>query len=144
MKNIDSFWVRILLGGGIVLCLVFMMWLISGCAAAHFLVEKNPKASDLYVTDDEVQQMLDELSTTTPKDKDAVLYDETTDRYSVRPDAYKKALKDSVIKTLDEKHIDKVAGEMTPKTFWTEFKKDLIDIGIGAAIAVGILIWLGN
>lgn len=141
MNNIGNY-----LAGLLVIVAVACFWLMSGCAAGNLLVDNlignNPDPEDLYVTEEDVATMLGELSTKTPTDPDAVLYNETKNVFEMKPEAYKKAVTSGVMYELQKKKIAEFLKHYKQRTFWGELKKDIGDgiiitiIGIAAFLSL--------
>lgn len=83
--------------GRILLCIVILgmfLYFGTGCAAVP----------TLSITDAEVDAKLAALSGP-PKDPTAVVYNATGDVYEMRPDVYKRAVRDGVVKDIQDEKI---------------------------------------
>ena len=99
-----------------------------GCATISHVVNPPPRATDLLYTEEDVMDVIDELSRSEVKDEDAVYFD--GERYSLKSEVYKKAVKDGVIKRVQEKKIRDFIGEYDRETFGDAVKKDLGTMGL--------------
>lgn len=48
-----------------------------------------------------------------PKDPDAVLYNATNDRYELKPEVYKRAVRDGIVKDIQDEKIDEMNAFLT-------------------------------
>ena len=134
-KHGFSSWLSI---GVVVPALILLLVYSSGCSTASWVVHRNPPASDLFVTEADVDAVIEELSKTGPKDPVAVLYNQTTDRYELKPETYKKALRDGIIKRIQDQKIRAFLEDYRPETFGEALKKDVGTAGI-LVVLLGIL-----
>jgi hypothetical protein len=120
---------------------VVAAWLILasyGCSAASWVVHHNPPASDLLVTEADVDEVIEGLSKGEPADPEAVLYNRTTDRYELKPETYKRALRDGIMRRAQDKKIEEFLEDYRPETFGGALKRDLGTAGI-VVILLGVL-----
>ncbi len=111
---------------------------VSGCSTASWIIHHNRPAEDLLITEADVDAMIDELSLAQAKDSDAILYNKTVDRYELTPDVYKKAIKDGIIRRIQDNKINGFIGDYRPDTFMSSLKKDMGTAGI-VLLVLGIL-----
>ncbi len=121
--------------GGVVAILLF---LISGCSTASWIVHHNGTADTLLITKADVDTALDELSTTHPDKPYEVLYNTSTKRYELTPDVYKKALRDGIIRRIQDRKIERFLNDYRPETLMDALRKDLGTTGI-FIILLGVL-----
>lgn len=119
----------------IVVCLLIV---VNGCSTASWIIHHNTTADDLIITEADVDAMIDELSLAPPKDPDAILYNKTADRYEFTPDAYKKAIKDGIIRRIQDNKIREFLGDYRPETFTGSLRKDMGTAGV-VILLLGIL-----
>ncbi len=114
--------------------------LICGCATVSHVVNPPPRATDLLYTEDDVMDVIDELSKGEIGDEDAVYFD--GERYSLKSGVYKKAVKDGVVKRIQEKKIREFITEYDRETIADAVKKDLGTAGLIVLIMVvlGVLL----
>jgi len=110
------------------------LFAVYGCATISHVVNPPPRATDLLYTEEDVMDVIDELSKGEIKDEDAVYFD--GEHYSLKSDVYKKAVKDGVIKRVQEKKIREFIGEYDRKTIGDAVKKDLGTAGLIVLIIV--------
>lgn len=84
--------------GKILLCLVILAAFLyfSGCATAP----------SLSITDADVDAKIASIGSTVPKDPGADVYNETTDKYELTPAAHDRALRDGIVKRIQDEKID--------------------------------------
>ncbi len=122
----------------IVSILACLLIAANGCSTASWVIHHNNNAEDLLITEADVDAMVDELSLARPKDSDAILYNKTQDRYELTPDAYKKAIKDGIIRRIQDNKINGFLMDYRPETFMGSLKKDMGTAGI-VILLLGIL-----
>lgn len=110
------------------------LFVICGCATISHVFNPPPKATNLLYTEEDVMDVIDELSGGEIEDEDAVYFD--GERYSLKSEVYKKAVKDGVIKRVQEKKIREFIGEYDRKTIGDAVKKDLGTAGLIVLIIV--------
>lgn len=110
------------------------LFVICGCATISHVFNPPPKVTDLLYTEKDVMDVIDELSRGEIKDEDAVYFD--GERYSLKSDVYKKAVKDGVIKRVQEKKIREFVSEYDRETIGDAVKKDLGTTGLIVLIMV--------
>jgi len=110
----------------------------SGCSTASWVIHHNAKADDLIITEADVDAMIDELSIAQPTDSDAIVYDETTDRYELTSDAYKKAIRDGIIRRIQDNKIREFLNGYRRETFVDAVRKDVGTTG-AVILLIGIL-----
>ncbi len=115
---------------------------LTGCSTLGHAVDlatgRNPDPAEYFmVTEDEVSAQMEILSVP-PENPGAVKYNATDNVYEFTPEATKKALRDSILKTIYEKKIEGYIGKYRPQTFGTAFKKDVGTIGVFLVI-VGVV-----
>lgn len=111
---------------------------VTGCSSVSWVIHHNPKTSDLFVTEDEIDNVIEELTTAEPKETDAVVYNQVTDRYELKPGVYKNALRDGIIKRIQDKKIKAFLKDYRPETFGSALKDDAGTAGI-LIILLGVL-----
>ena len=105
-----------------------------GCATISHVVNPPPRATDLLYTEEDVMDVIDELSKGEVKDEDAVYFN--GERYSLKPEVYKKAVKDGVIKRVQEEKIREFIAGYDRETLGDALKKDLGTMGLVVLIFV--------
>jgi hypothetical protein len=117
---------------------VCFLFAASSCSTASWVIHHNRPADDLLITEADVDAMIDELSLAQAKDSDAIIYNKTIDRYELTPDAYKKAIKDGIIRRIQDNKINGFIEDYRPDTFMSSLKKDTGTAGI-VILLLGIL-----
>jgi hypothetical protein len=123
---------------GIWSAIVCLLIATSGCSTASWIVHQSGTADDLIITEADVDAMIDKLSLAQPKDSDAILYNKTKDRYELTPDVYKRAIKDGIIRRIQDNKISGFLEDYRPETFTGALKKDMGTAGI-VILFLGIL-----
>jgi hypothetical protein len=98
---------------------------LSGCSTASWVIHKNPNTEMLLYSEKDVDRTIEELSREAPKDPDAVVYNRTADVYEMKPAAYKNALRDGIVKKIQEEKVEAFLKEYRSRTFWDAVKDDL-------------------
>jgi hypothetical protein len=83
--------------GRILLCLVILVAFLyfSGCATAP----------SMSITDADVDAKIAAIGAAVPEDPGADVYNETTDRYELTPTAHDRALRDGIVKRIQDEKI---------------------------------------
>jgi hypothetical protein len=100
---------------------------------------KPDLAMALTVTDKDVDKKIEELSLKEPLDKEGVLYNPETDRYEMKAELYKRAVRDGILYDILKEKTDSLVETYKPDTFWGCLKGDLIMFGLGILAGVGII-----
>jgi len=85
--------------GQILLCLVILaafLYFGTGCATAP----------SLSITEADIDAKIAAIGAAVPKDPGADVYNETTDRYELTPTAHDRALRDGIVKRIQDEKID--------------------------------------
>lgn len=109
----------------LVCCLV-----LAGCSTASWIIDPPPRITDLYYTEEDVLEVLNELDGKVPTDPEAVLYDEIDGRYTLKPETYRNAVTDGVIKRIRDGKIEEFARNYTGYRLVDAVKRDLGTAGI--------------
>ena len=133
-KEINS-GLRFLVLSGVVACLFLS---IGGCSTASWIIHHNGTVDDLTIAEADVDALINELSLAQPENPDAVLYNTSTERYELTPDIYKRALRDGIIRRIQDKKIKEFFEDYRPETFISAFRKDLGTVGV-LVILLGVL-----
>ncbi len=122
------------------LCAVaaFLLSSICGCSTASWIIHHNGTTDDLVFTETDVDAVIDELSLVQQGYSGAVLYNSLTERYELAPDTYKRALRDGIIRRIQDKKIKEFLKDYRPETFMSALRKDLGTAGI-LVILLGVL-----
>jgi hypothetical protein len=118
--------------------LICPLFIASGCSTASWVIHHNGSANDLAITEADVDAMIDELSTRQSQDTKTIQYNGDTDRYELTPDIYRKAVRDGVIRRIQDKKITEFLKSYRPDSLTDALKKDM---GTGGTIILllGIL-----
>ncbi len=120
MKEDFGDWISLI---GMLVVVAILLVLTAGCATVP----------SLSITEADIDAKIAELEKLEPSDPDAVVYDASQDRYVVKPDAYKRATGDGVIKLIQDDKIDEMNDYLTKNPPAT-FKDKLKWAGWGAVI----------
>jgi hypothetical protein len=110
---------------GTLVFVVCVLAVLSGCSTASWIIHHNPKADALIITEDDVDVIIDELSGTQPSNPGVVVYNGNTDRYELTPDTYRKAIKDGIVRRIQDKKIREFLETYRPEGFFDAFRKDM-------------------
>jgi hypothetical protein len=122
--------------GKIALCLVILgmaLYFGTGCATAPSMI----------ITDADVDAKIAAIGAEIPKDPGADVYNETTGKYELTPEAHDQALGDGVIKQVQDEKIaamNEYLAEHPPATFKTRLKHfgwDAVIVLILEAVILG-------
>lgn len=118
--------------------LVCLLVVTSGCSTASWIIHHNGTADDLTITEADVDAMIDELLSAQPENPETVLYNKTTDRYELTPDAFRKAIRDGIIRRIQDKKIGEFLENYHFESFTDALRKDF---GTGGCVIllIGIL-----
>jgi len=114
--------------------IIILALLLSGCSTINYVVNPPPDIADVYYTEEDVLDVIDELSAGEPKGK--IAFD--GENYIMSEETYKKAVRDGVIKKIQEEKIREFVKDYKPTTFMGELKKDA-----GTGLLLLILITAG-
>ena len=110
----------------VILAVILAFIFMPGCASAP---------PSLAITEAEIDAKIESLTATIPKDPTAVVYNETSSVYEVKPDVFKRAVRDGIVKYVQDdkiKVMEKYLAENPPTTFWDKVKL----FGIGYLLGV--------
>lgn len=93
MKERDSSWFNLALGFAL---LAAAMLFFHGCASAP---------PSMSISEAEIDAKIHSLSTAVPKNPNADVYNETTGKYELTPDAHDRALRDGMVKEIQDEKI---------------------------------------
>jgi hypothetical protein len=119
----------------IVICLLLSL---GGCSTASWIIHHGGTSDDLFVTEVDVDALIDDLSLEPEKYSGAVLYNASAEKYELTPDTYKRALRDGIIRRIQDKKIKEFLEDYRPETFMSSLRKDLGTAGI-LVILLGVL-----
>ena len=112
----------------IIIILSFLI--LSGCSTISYVINPQPDISDLYYTEEDVRDKIDELSTGDAKGQ--IVFD--GEHYIMSPEAYKHAVRDGVTNEIQAEKIQEFADDYKRETFFGSLKKDAVDILLGILI----------
>jgi hypothetical protein len=111
---------------------------LSGCSTASWVIHHNKTADVLVISEADVDAMIDELSTAQPSDSSVVLYNKDTDRYELTPDTYKKAIRDGIIRRVQDRKIREFLDDYRPEKVTDALRKDMGTAGF-IILVLGVL-----
>jgi hypothetical protein len=114
--------------------------MLSGCATVSHVLNPPQRPENLLYDEEDVLRVIEELTRTEPGDKDAVHFD--GERYCLRPDVYKKAVRDGVIKRVQERKIQDFLAHYDRQTIADAFKKDIGTMGLLMVILLAVGVFL--
>ena len=129
--DFDS-WLKLI---GLILMIFLCIWFF-GCASVP----------SMSITEAEIDAKLEALSGT-PKDPGAVVYNETESLYELRPDVYKRAVRDGVVKDIQDEKIAEMNDYLEkhpPMTFWRKVKHFGIGFVVGYLLGIGSGIYISQ
>jgi|GEM_PF-2462764 len=103
---------------------VVMAMILGGCATMTHIVNPQPKAPDLTYNEADVLAEIEAIKKLKAEDPDAVTYDAKADRYTLKSKTYKNAVKDGIIKRVQEKKINAFLKDYDRETILDAMKKD--------------------
>lgn len=118
----------------LVCCLV-----LTGCSTVSWIINPPPRITDLYYTEEDVLEVLSELEGEVPADPEAVLYDEIDDRYELKPEVYRNAVTDGIIKRIRDRKIEDFAQNYTGYRLVDAVRRDVGTAGITAILLLMIV-----
>lgn len=118
----------------------FVLFSFSGCSTLSWVVNPPPKATDLMYTEEDVMSVISALEEKGPGDPEAVVFD--GERYLLKPSVYKRALRDGIIRRVQEQKVGEFIGDYRRETFFGALKKDLGTAGFVVLIVVVLGIFL--
>lgn len=116
------------------IALLISLFLLSGCATISHVVNSPPDATDLYYTQEDVEDVILRLSQSEPPDD--VTFD--GENYIVGEDTMNKLVTKGVIEEVQKKKIREFVSKYKRDTFMGELKKDA-----GTGLLLLILITAG-
>ena len=90
------------------------------------------------ITEDDVDAAIGELSRAPVERSDDIVFNMSTGKYELAPDVYKRAIRDGVIRRIQDKRISEFLENYRPETFTKALGKD-IGTGTLFLIVLGIL-----
>jgi hypothetical protein len=109
----------------VMLCgLVCLLAATGGCSSASWIIHHNGSGDDLAITESDVDAMIKELSLVQPKDTETILYNEGTDRYELMPGAYRNAVRDGIIRRIQDRKISAFLEDYRPESLMDALRKD--------------------
>lgn len=109
----------------IIIGLVFLVATATGCSTASWIVNHKNPADILMITEADVDEMIDELSMARSEDSGDILYNKTTNRYELTPDIFRKAMRDGIIRKIQDGKISTFLEEYHQESFTDAMRKDL-------------------
>lgn len=109
-----------------------------GCSTASWIIHHNSNADALFITEADVDAMITELSLAQPESHENVVYNKATDRYELTRDTYGKALRDGIIRRIQDKKINHFLENYRPESFMGALRRDLGTAGV-VILLLGIL-----
>ncbi len=119
-------------------CLICLLVIAGGCSSASWIIHHNSSSDDLLITEADVDAMITELSLEQPVDSEKILYNETTDLYELTPDAYRKAIRDGIIRRIQDNKISAFLENYRRESFTDALRKDMGTAG-AIILLLGIL-----
>lgn len=119
-------------------CLICLLVMAGGCSSASWIIHHNSSGDDLLITEADVDAMITELSLGQPADSEKIVYNETTDRYELTPDAYRKAIRDGIIRRVQDNKISAFLESYRREGFTDALRKDMGTAGT-IILLLGIL-----
>jgi hypothetical protein len=119
-----------MLGMAVILSsLICLLVIASGCSTASWIIHHNGSGDDLLINEADVDAMITELSLVQPVDSETILHNETTDRYELTPDAYRKAIRDGIIRKIQDSKISAFLESYRRESFADALRKDMGTVG---------------
>jgi hypothetical protein len=119
----------------VVICFIFLMF---GCSTASWIIHHNGTAETLIITEADVDTAMSSLSESHPERPDAIYYDASSGKYELAPDIYKRALRDGIIRKIQDEKIREFLENYRADTITDVLRKDLGTAGL-LVILLGIL-----
>jgi len=112
--------------------------------ATDSLLGRNPDPYEHFtVTDDDVLGMMNEITGTPPANPGADVYNEVTGKFELTPEAHDRALRDGIVKRINDNKIKEYLAKYHPETWGAAMRKDAGTVGIVIVIigVIGGLLW---
>ncbi len=109
--------------------LICLLVIAGGCSTASWIIHHNGSGDDLLINEADVDAMITELSLVQPVDSETILHNETTDRYELTPDAYRKAIRDGIIRRIQDSKISAFLESYRRESFADALRKDMGTVG---------------
>ena len=119
---------------GKVAAVLVSCFVLAGCSTVSWIIDPPPHITDLYYTEEDVLKVLSDLDAEVPVDPEAVLYDKIGGRYELKPQAYRKAVTDGIVKRIRDDKIEDFARDYTEYRFIDAVKRDIGTAGITAIL----------
>ena len=119
---------------GRIAAVMLCCFVLAGCSTVSWIVDPPPGIYDLYCTENDVLKALGGLEETTPEDPEAVVYNETEQRYELKPEVYRRAVTDGIIKRIRDEKIAAFAEGYTDYRLTDAVKRDMGTAGITAIL----------
>lgn len=105
--------------------LVFLVVTTTGCSTASWVVNHKSSSDSLIITEADVDEMIDKLSMARVEDTGGILYNKVTDRYELTPDIFRKAMRDGIIRKIQDRKISTFLEEYHQESFTDALRKDM-------------------
>jgi len=124
---------------GRIAAILMCCFVVAGCSTMSWIIHPPPHITDLYYTEEDALEVLSELDREVPLDPEAVMYDEIDGRYELKPEAYRNAVTDGVIKRIRDNRIENFAREYTGYRLMDAVKRDMGTAGITAILLIVVV-----
>jgi len=124
---------------GRIAAVLFCCFVLAGCSTAAWIIDPPPKVDDLFYTEEDVLAVLGDLDEIEPKDPEVVLYNETAGRYELKPEVYRRAVTDGIVKRIRDEKIRAFAEDYTGYRLADAVKRDMGTAGITAVLLLVVV-----